>query len=194
MNRILDPNYVPTVEDILYSRTKTTGIYEARLVHEGAAYQFFDHGGVRSERKKWIHTFENVNAIVFTCDVSCYDTVLLEDGTSNRMLEQIILFEAVVNSKWFVNSHIVVMFTKEDKLTARKLLASPFQAVFPDYTGHPESSEDIINYLVFRFRDRAPNGPSPNVVFCRSCSIASSTTSMGEVIINALQKRGSFST
>lgn len=142
---------------------------------------------MRSERKWWNSTFENVDTIIFTCDVSCYNIVLVEDSTQNRMLEQLSLFEALVNQGCFINSQIVVIFTKEDKVTARKLLASPFQAKFPDYNGHPESIEGIINYLVFRFRDRAPNGTT-NVTFCRSDSIDSSNTCVGEVVISAIQK------
>jgi hypothetical protein len=39
----------------------------------------FDVGGQRSERKKWIHCFENVTAIVFMVAISEYDQVLIED-------------------------------------------------------------------------------------------------------------------
>jgi hypothetical protein len=38
-------------------------------------------GGQRSERKKWIHCFENVTAIVFLVAISEYDQVLVEDET-----------------------------------------------------------------------------------------------------------------
>ena len=37
-------------------------------------------GGQRSERKKWIHCFEGVNAIIFLAAVSEFDQVLMEDG------------------------------------------------------------------------------------------------------------------
>uniref|UniRef100_A0A914ED03 Uncharacterized protein n=1 Tax=Acrobeloides nanus TaxID=290746 RepID=A0A914ED03_9BILA len=39
----------------------------------------FDVGGQRSERKKWIHCFENVNSIIYITAVSEYDEVLRED-------------------------------------------------------------------------------------------------------------------
>ena len=38
-----------------------------------------DVGGQRSERKKWIHCFEGVTAIVFCAALSAYDLVLAED-------------------------------------------------------------------------------------------------------------------
>ena len=45
-------------------------VYHSRLV---------DVGGQRSERKKWIHCFEGVTAIVFCVALSAYDLVLAED-------------------------------------------------------------------------------------------------------------------
>ena len=36
-------------------------------------------GGQRSERKKWIHCFEGVTAIVFCVSLSAYDLMLAED-------------------------------------------------------------------------------------------------------------------
>ena len=39
----------------------------------------FDVGGQRSERKKWIHCFEGVTAIIFCVALSEYDMVLAED-------------------------------------------------------------------------------------------------------------------
>jgi guanine nucleotide-binding protein G(i) subunit alpha len=47
--------------------------------HEFSSYRMFDVGGQRSERKKWIHCFEGVTAIIFCVALSDYDLVLAED-------------------------------------------------------------------------------------------------------------------
>ena len=39
----------------------------------------FDVGGQRSERKKWIHCFENVNCLLFVVAISAYDQCRVED-------------------------------------------------------------------------------------------------------------------
>lgn len=39
----------------------------------------FDVGGQRSERKKWIHVFDNVQVVLFLVAISGYDHVLVED-------------------------------------------------------------------------------------------------------------------
>ena len=46
----------------------------------------FDVGGQRSERKKWIHCFENVTSIIFCVALSEYDQVLLEESNQVRVL------------------------------------------------------------------------------------------------------------
>ena len=66
---------------MLRSRVKTTGITETTFVIGDLTYRMFDVGGQRSERKKWIHCFENVTAIIFLVAISEYDQVLIEDET-----------------------------------------------------------------------------------------------------------------
>ena len=46
-------------------------------------------GGQRSERKKWIHCFEDVTAIIFCVAMSEYDQVLHEDETTVREDEHV---------------------------------------------------------------------------------------------------------
>ena len=46
----------------------------------------FDVGGQRSERKKWIHCFENVTSIIFCVALSEYDQVLLEESNQVRTI------------------------------------------------------------------------------------------------------------
>lgn len=46
---------------------------------DAVSARMFDVGGQRSERKKWIHCFEGVTAIIFCVALSAYDLVLAED-------------------------------------------------------------------------------------------------------------------
>lgn len=45
-------------------------------------FRVFDVGGQRSERRKWIHCFDNVESIIFIAAISEYDQVLFEDETT----------------------------------------------------------------------------------------------------------------
>lgn len=51
--------------------------------------RIYDVGGQRSERKKWIHCFEEVHAIIFIVAISEFDQVLLEDDTTVSFLKVI---------------------------------------------------------------------------------------------------------
>lgn len=50
-----------------------------RIFQGSLPSRMFDVGGQRSERKKWIHCFEGVTAIIFCVAMSEYDMVLAED-------------------------------------------------------------------------------------------------------------------
>ena len=70
---------MPTDQDLLRSRLRTTGITETVFDLGQLTYRMFDVGGQRSERKKWIHCFENVNCLLFLVAISGYDQCLVED-------------------------------------------------------------------------------------------------------------------
>lgn len=94
----------------------------------------FDVGGQRSERKKWIHCFENVTTILFLVAISEYDQLLFEDETVNRMQEALTLFDSICNSRWFVKTSIILFLNKIDRFK-EKLPVSPMKNYFPDYEG-----------------------------------------------------------
>ncbi|XP_054338072.1 guanine nucleotide-binding protein G(t) subunit alpha-1 isoform X1 [Pongo pygmaeus] len=79
LERLVTPGYVPTEQDVLRSRVKTTGIIETQFSFKDLNFRMFDVGGQRSERKKWIHCFEGVTCIIFIAALSAYDMVLVED-------------------------------------------------------------------------------------------------------------------
>jgi guanine nucleotide-binding protein G(o) subunit alpha len=78
LDDIGSPSYLPTIQDILRTRVKTTGIVEINFTFKDLNFRVFDVGGQRSERKKWIHCFEDVTAIIFIVALSEYDQVKLE--------------------------------------------------------------------------------------------------------------------
>lgn len=75
IKRIGDRDYIPTDEDIIRARVKTTGITEVKFNVRDLVYRVFDVGGQRSERKKWIHCFEGVQCLIFIVAISEYDQV-----------------------------------------------------------------------------------------------------------------------
>ncbi|ORX49789.1 guanine nucleotide-binding protein subunit alpha [Hesseltinella vesiculosa] len=134
IDRMTQTGYVPTDQDVLRSRVKTTGITETKFKVGELIYRMFDVGGQRSERKKWIHCFENVTAIIFMVAISEYDQVLVEDESVNRMKEALQLFDSVCNSRWFAKTSTILFLNKTD-IFRQKLLTSPLSEEFPDFQG-----------------------------------------------------------
>ncbi|KAG0019947.1 guanine nucleotide-binding protein subunit alpha [Entomortierella chlamydospora] len=150
IDRIAKPTYIPTDQDVLRSRVKTTGITETTFLIGDLTYRMFDVGGQRSERKKWIHCFENVTALVFLVAISEYDQLLFEDETVNRMQEALTLFDSICNSRWFVRTSIILFLNKIDRFK-EKLPISPMRNYFSDYDGgddYDQASQYILNRFV----------------------------------------------
>merc|ERR1719440_508354 len=85
--RLSTPDYLPDTDDILRSRVRTTGIVQSDFQIKSLQFQMFDVGGQRNERRKWIHCFDHVTALVFVASLSEYDQVLFEDADKNRLDE-----------------------------------------------------------------------------------------------------------
>ncbi|BFZ58103.1 guanine nucleotide-binding protein subunit alpha [Savitreella phatthalungensis] len=149
IERIASSDYLPTDQDVLRSRVKTTGITETTFIIGELTYRMFDVGGQRSERKKWIHCFENVTTILFLVAISEYDQLLLEDETVNRMQEALTLFDSICNSRWFVKTSIILFLNKIDRFR-EKLPVSPMKNYFPDYEGGDDYNA-ACDYILNRF-------------------------------------------
>ncbi len=53
--QVSNVNFVPSVDDVLLTRVRTTGIIEDHFIIEGKQIDVIDVGGQRNERRKWIH-------------------------------------------------------------------------------------------------------------------------------------------
>lgn len=149
VQRIGSADYVPNEDDVLRARIKTTGISETFFSMGQLSIHLFDVGGQRSERKKWIHCFEAVTSIIFCVALSEYDQVLLEEKGQNRLDESIVLFESVVNSRWFARTSIILFLNKIDLFKA-KIPRIPLQDFFQEYTGGPDVNK-AAKYILWRF-------------------------------------------
>jgi len=130
IDRIVAPDYKPTDSDILHTRIKTTGIIEISFKLEGFDFRLVDVGGQRSERRKWLHCFQDVTAILFCVSMSEYDQVLHEDHSVKRTEESMKLFGEICNSKWFGDVDIILFLNKYD-LFKEKNTKSRFEVCFP---------------------------------------------------------------
>jgi len=79
--------------------------------HNNNNFTIVDVGGARNERKKWIHCFEGVTALIHTINLDSFDLVLYEDNSTNRFVESIILLSELYSSRWFTNKPQYLILT-----------------------------------------------------------------------------------
>eukprot|EP00249_Psilotum_nudum_P024797 c29296_g1_i2 orf=329-1480(+) len=147
--RLAQPNYTPTQEDILYARVRTTGIVEIEFspkedAKKGEIYRLFDVGGQRNERRKWIHLFDGVTAVIFCAALSEYDQTLFEDESKNRMMEARELFDWILKVPWFQRTSFLLFLNKFD-IFEKKVLKVPLSVCewFKDYKPLTTGKQEI---------------------------------------------------
>ncbi|SGZ51556.1 CIC11C00000005250 [Sungouiella intermedia] len=177
VHKFKNPMYRSSDQDIIMGRIKTTGITESTFEINNTTLKVLDAGGQRSERKKWIHCFENIDAIIFVLAVLEYDQMLYEDGRVHRMNESFQLFEAICNSTWFQNTPFILFLNKVD-LLEKKLPLSPIAQYFPDYKLDPLDVNSVLDY--FESRLLGLNRTQKPIYIHRTC--ATDTKSMSFVL------------
>ncbi|KAF7217338.1 guanine nucleotide-binding protein subunit alpha-14 [Nothobranchius furzeri] len=160
MDRITDPGYIPTVQDILRVRVSTTGIIEYMFDMSKVIFRMVDVGGQRSERKKWIHCFENVTSIIFLTALSEYDQILYETGKDNRLVESLALFLTIISSQWFEESSTILFLNKKD-LLEEKIQHSHLETYFPDFTGPKGDADAAKKFIQKKFVELHKNHHKP---------------------------------
>jgi G-protein alpha subunit. len=161
IDRIMLDDYVATQQDMLLARVRTSGIVTEKYVIDGKNFEMYDVGGQRNERKKWIHCFEDVTAVIFVAALSEYDQVLFEDTSTNRMVEAIQLFDEICNNKYFMKSNMILFLNKKD-LFEEKIVSVHIgdQEAFRDFSmplGSDEYYEKGVDYFLGKFISKNTN-------------------------------------
>lgn len=149
VERIAAEGYTPSELDLLRSRAKTTGIIETDFKVGDVQFRMVDVGGQRSERKKWMHCFQDVTAVIFCVAMSEYDLKLYEDDSTNRMHESLKLFKEICNNKWFEHTDMILFLNKKD-VFEQKIQKVDLNVCFPTYTGG-KNFEAASNYIREQF-------------------------------------------
>jgi len=155
ITRLAEKNYTPNEQDVLRSRAKTTGIIETEFIVQKTKFKMVDVGGQRSERKKWMHCFQDVTAVLFCVAISEYDLKLYEDDTTNRMYESLKLFKEICNSVWFTETAIILFLNKKD-LFAEKIKRIGLEVAFPEYSGGLDY-ENALGFIKDKFMAQNEN-------------------------------------
>ncbi|KAF8990194.1 heterotrimeric G-protein alpha subunit, GPA3-like protein [Cyathus striatus] len=147
--RISEPDYLPNQTDVLMAR-ETYGVTETRFMIGQLSVYICDIGHRRLDcTEKWTHCFENVTSILFCASLSGYDQMLAGEKKQNQLNESLTLFEAIVNSRWFLRTSVILLFTEIDIFTL-KIMKSPLEQHFPEYLGGRDVNK-ATKYILLKF-------------------------------------------
>jgi GTPase SAR1 family protein len=185
IDRIMLDDYVATQQDMLLARVRTSGIVTEKYVIDGLDFEMYDVGGQRNERKKWIHCFDDVTAVIFVAALSEYDQALFEDASTNRMTEAVQLFGDICNNKIFAESSMILFLNKKDlyeeKIKNVHIGDIPAFANFESKPGADDYYENGIKYFLDMFLAENTN-PNRQVYSHPTCATDSKNV---EVVFNS---------
>jgi len=181
IDRIAAADYIPTEQDVLRSRAKTTGIIETEFIVERTKFRMVDVGGQRSERKKWMHCFQDVTAVIFCVALSEYDLKLYEDDQTNRMHESLKLFKEICNSRWFIETAMILFLNKRD-LFEDKIKKVDLKVCFLEYMGGC-NYDNAVTFIKDKFLSMNEN-PKKHIYTHVTCA---TDTDNIQVVFNAVK-------
>ncbi|CAL1696834.1 unnamed protein product [Somion occarium] len=150
LDRLFDPTFVPNEQDIVQTRARTIGITETVFHLRDHEMLMVDVGGQKSERRKWIHCFQDVTSILFLVSLSGYDQCLIEDKDANQMQDAMTIWDSICHSQWFKQTSIILFLNKND-LFEKKIDHSDIKTFFPDYDGEAGDARAGREYFKKRF-------------------------------------------
>eukprot|EP00455_Lapot_gusevi_P036475 TRINITY_DN405_c0_g1_i3.p1 TRINITY_DN405_c0_g1~~TRINITY_DN405_c0_g1_i3.p1 ORF type:complete len:286 (+),score=98.07 TRINITY_DN405_c0_g1_i3:265-1122(+) len=154
LDEVSQENYLPTYNDVLRVRVRTTGVVQNNFLISKHRFEVYDVGGQKSERKKWIHLFEGVTAVIFVAAISEYDQTMWEDNHTNRMEEALNLFEEICNSPFFQQTSMILFLNKTD-LFDEKIRRVPLSVCFEEYQGELGDVESAKAHIKMQFVRRS---------------------------------------
>jgi len=152
LDRIAKGDWTPTNEDILHVRQRTTGIVETNFEAGKNHWTLIDVGGQKVERRKWIHSQQNLNAMIYFVSMDEYDVQNEEAGKSG-IEESLEVWKETINSDVSERNFPVILFLNKRDLLEEKLKKTPLKKVYKDYKG--KTTESAIEYIKNLFIETA---------------------------------------
>ncbi|KAG0276477.1 guanine nucleotide-binding protein subunit alpha [Linnemannia exigua] len=150
VDRISEPDYVPTDDDILQARVRTLAVSEHYFNIDSVLYKIYDVGGQKSLRKYWAPYFDDVDGIIFMAALSSFDQCCEEDERMNRMKECVVLFNSIANHKLFADTAFILFMNKIDVFQRKLDAGSLVKSHFSEYDG-PNDYATASAFLHSRF-------------------------------------------
>ncbi|KAF7305699.1 hypothetical protein HMN09_00723100 [Mycena chlorophos] len=153
--RIAQPDYVPSIDDLLHVRLQTVGVIEhsmqVRTVSGTYLWKIYDVGGTRSQRPAWASFFDDVNALIFLAPISAFDQYLEEDPLTNRIADSVQLLLAIATNPLLRNAQLVLLLNKTDLLRRKLEAGVQIQDYITSYGTRPNNFSNAAEYFRSHF-------------------------------------------
>ncbi|KAF8512665.1 guanine nucleotide binding protein, alpha subunit [Hysterangium stoloniferum] len=177
LDRIASDNYVPSDDDVLRARLKTVGVSEYKFTREtpnmvGSDWRIYDVGGSRTQRAAWAPYFQDVDAVIFLAPISCFDQVLVEDPSVNRLEDTVILWKQLCSNTLLKKCNLILFMNKTD-LMAKKLQAGVrLSRYIPSFGSRNNDFTTASAYLQRKFQTIFhEQSPEPRPFYCHMTSL-----------------------
>jgi len=155
IDRIMEPNYIPSQQDLLCVRVRSAAFEQAVYSYNKITFKIWDVGGQIPERKKWRRHIGASTAIIFFASLTEYDQRMREDHNRIRMMDTLDMFEEICILEETAKKPIILLLNKID-LLKEKIARKNLNSFFPEYTG-PADAAVAAEYIRDRYIDRAHN-------------------------------------
>jgi guanine nucleotide-binding protein G(i) subunit alpha len=180
LNDYCDINYIPTNEDILRARQRTTGQIEIEIQVKGIIWKITDVGGQKSEIEKWAQIMTEIDTtnpvegrtsgresdqtkkknkvILFFVSLIDFETVSSSDSTKTNLKITEETFKNVIDYVSNRNNFTIILCFNKIDLFEKKVddavSFSKFKKEFPEYKTEKnvENVDSALKYIQERFK------------------------------------------
>jgi G-protein alpha subunit len=128
----MDPRYQPTMTDIVRAPEHLRNLRETKLTVNDLRVDLIEVP--QCKLRRIIHQFDQVDACLFSLDLSSYDVYGEDSPGCNRLEQSLRFFKAIARSGHFACTPIFLCCVNFKELR-RKLATSPLSIHFPNYAG-----------------------------------------------------------
>jgi GTPase SAR1 family protein len=138
LERLKDPSWVPTNDDILFARSRTTGFSTTSFKIGSRTWTVIDVGGQKVERKKWIHARGmEIDALIYFCPIGDFCVKADDDENKHKVQEALEVWDEVMNGEGLGGIPVILFFNKKDLLETR-LKQNSVKNFIPGFEGANE--------------------------------------------------------
>jgi len=110
------------------------GMIEVKTTINNTRLQWIDMNSQVSEKRKWLHCFDDANCLIFCVPLSDIAPTSMGDAAVPPLVEAISQFDYIANSNYFRNTPLVLFMNKFDIFQEKITQGIDLQYTFPEYT------------------------------------------------------------